>query len=210
MHAWLYESIQYEIKEKSIWMYKSGRAKPQCLPMIWQKTGRTTARPDKIRFAANEFLGPIAVGLLRRCGLLLQADRGCNRLLQTRDGVWELAGPEHVRTCPAISILKATHSPGGSTGMVRMSIGCTRCGCTLSPPGEYDWASWTVRVRRRCGRTSNCFDHLFHCAINRKIDWLIEWLVDCLPDFYTCQKTVKRDGLMDPPLTDAINYACGN
>jgi len=31
-------------------------------------------------------------------------------------------------------------------------------GCTLAPPGEYDW---TVRVLRRCGLMSNYFDHLF-------------------------------------------------
>jgi len=30
-------------------------------------------------------------------------------------------------------------------------------GCTLAPPGEYDW---TVRVRRRCGLMSNYFDQL--------------------------------------------------
>jgi len=31
-------------------------------------------------------------------------------------------------------------------------------GCTLAPPGEYDW---TVCVRRWCGLMSNYFDHLF-------------------------------------------------
>jgi len=30
---------------------------------------------------------------------------------------------------------------------------------TLAPPGEYDW---TVRLRRRCGLTSNYFDHLLY------------------------------------------------
>jgi len=30
-------------------------------------------------------------------------------------------------------------------------------GCTLAPPGEYDW---TVHVWQRCGLMSNCFDHL--------------------------------------------------
>jgi len=30
-------------------------------------------------------------------------------------------------------------------------------GCTLTPPGEYDW---TVHVQRRCGLISNYFDHL--------------------------------------------------
>ena len=33
-------------------------------------------------------------------------------------------------------------------------------GCTLAPFGEYDR---TVRVRRRCGNTSNYFDHLLLC-----------------------------------------------
>jgi len=32
-------------------------------------------------------------------------------------------------------------------------------GCTLAPPGEYDW---TVRARWRCGLTSNYFDHLYN------------------------------------------------
>jgi len=30
-------------------------------------------------------------------------------------------------------------------------------GCTLTPPGEYNW---TIHVRRRCGLMSNYFDHL--------------------------------------------------
>jgi len=30
-------------------------------------------------------------------------------------------------------------------------------GCTLAPPGEYDW---TVRVRRRCGLMSNYVENL--------------------------------------------------
>jgi len=33
---------------------------------------------------------------------------------------------------------------------------------TLAPPGEYDW---TVRLRRRCGLTSNYLDHLFQLAV---------------------------------------------
>jgi len=38
-------------------------------------------------------------------------------------------------------------------------------GCTLAPPGEYDW---TVHVRRRCSLMSNYFDYLLlllwqHC-----------------------------------------------
>jgi len=32
-------------------------------------------------------------------------------------------------------------------------------GCTLAPPGEYEW---TVHVQRRCGLMSNYFDHLFY------------------------------------------------
>ena len=33
-------------------------------------------------------------------------------------------------------------------------------GCTLAPPGEYDW---TVHVRWWCSLMSNYFDHLFFC-----------------------------------------------
>jgi len=32
-------------------------------------------------------------------------------------------------------------------------------GCTLAPPGEYDWI---LRVRQRCGLMSNYFEHLLH------------------------------------------------
>jgi len=34
-------------------------------------------------------------------------------------------------------------------------------GCTLAPPGEYDW---TVHVRRRFGLMSNYFDHLLYSS----------------------------------------------
>jgi len=37
-------------------------------------------------------------------------------------------------------------------------------GCTLAPPGEYDW---TIHVWQRCGLTSNYFDHLlllYYCS----------------------------------------------
>jgi len=39
----------------------------------------------------------------------------------------------------------------------RCWLGCARGGCTLAPPGEYEWA---VHMRRRCGLVSNYFDHL--------------------------------------------------
>jgi len=41
----------------------------------------------------------------------------------------------------------------------RWRLGCTRWVCTLVQPGEYDWI---VRVRWRCGLTSNYFDHFFN------------------------------------------------
>jgi len=59
------------------------------------------------------------------------------------------------------------YSAGGSTGTVWMP---TRCGCTLAPPGEYDR---TVRVRQRCARMSNYFDHLLLCFERQSLNKLI-------------------------------------
>jgi len=63
-------------------------------------------------------------------------------------------------------------------------------GCTLAPPGEYNW---TAHVRRRCGLMSNYFDHLLQLgerlqhpsSVNQLLDkerirstgWLIPVLV---------------------------------
>ena len=70
------------------------------------------------------------------------------------------------RTFPDMSCGRYTQSDsaGGSTGTVRIPIGCTRLGCTLAPPGECDG---TVRVRRRCGLMSNYFDHLLLLLLAR-------------------------------------------
>jgi len=39
-------------------------------------------------------------------------------------------------------------SPVGSTGTLQMPMGCTRSGCTLAPPGEYDLNSpYAVAMR---------------------------------------------------------------
>jgi len=43
-------------------------------------------------------------------------------------------------------------------------FGFLNMGCTLAPPGEYDWI---VHVRWRCGLMSNYFDHLLFLAQKR-------------------------------------------
>ena len=67
------------------------------------------------------------------------------------------------RTCsniPVVDILKATQQ-GAEPVRCGRRLECTR----FAPPGECDW---TVRVRRRCGLTSNYFDHLFRlCSAYR-------------------------------------------
>ena len=47
-------------------------------------------------------------------------------------------GPVQSRTYPAVGILKATHQ-GAEPVRCGCRLRCTRCGCTLAPPGEYDW-----------------------------------------------------------------------
>ena len=41
-------------------------------------------------------------------------------------------------------------------------------GCTLAQPEEYEW---TIHVRRRCGRMSNYFDHLFVPGVHDLWPW---------------------------------------
>ena len=64
-------------------------------------------------------------------------------------------------------------------------------GCTLAPPGGYDW---TVRVWRRCGLMSNYFDHLLlYPASFLQYDTTISYYIyvsrkaNCQPAYSTVQ-----------------------
>jgi len=80
--------------------------------------------------------------------------------------------PRHVR----LSIYSKRLSRG------RCRLGCTRSGCRLMQPGEYDWA---VRVRRRYGLMSNYFDHLLFIGSTMCIR-LREWRIYLVSQYNIC------------------------
>jgi len=49
----------------------------------------------------------------------------------------EMARPGHARTCPTVNVFKATQQ-GPAQVQCGCQMGCTRLGCTLAPPSEYD------------------------------------------------------------------------
>jgi len=63
-------------------------------------------------------------------------------------------------------------------------------GCTLATPEEYNW---TIRVRRRCGLTSNYFDHLLLLLLT-----VSHWATLSHPTIYT-RIQVKKFGTVLPP-----------
>ena len=72
-----------------------------------------------------------------------------------------------LRTCPTVDKLKVTQQEA-KLAWCSCQLGCTRCGCTLAPPGEY---YSTICVCRRCGLMSNYFDYLLNfetssCLLN--------------------------------------------
>ena len=57
--------------------------------------------------------------------------------IPTREGAIFRVKRGRSRTCPAVSVLKASQN-WGRTGTVRMPIGAYEMGCTLASPGKYD------------------------------------------------------------------------
>ena len=94
------------------------------------------------------------------------------------------AGPGHARACPAVDILKATQQ-GAAPVRCGCRLGLTRWGCTLAPPGEYDW---TVRVRRRCSLIT-FFRTSCHC-----VSYFAARLLQlCLPIYLNLQENNLAD-----------------
>jgi len=52
-----------------------------------------------------------------------------------------------------------------------------RQGCTLEPPGQYDWSN---RARRQCGLMSNYFGHSLGLHASYRLCFKIKWLIRSL------------------------------
>ena len=118
----------------------------------WYTRPKTVTHPSTNRARRR------VTSFMRRTTLATTPRRQMGSRLQTWIRNVEGEGSRPV-TCPDVPGGRYTqnYSVGGSTATVRMPTVCTRSGCTSTLPGEYDW---TVRVRRRCGRMSDYFDHL--------------------------------------------------